>query len=106
VTDTEVRLAAFEWLDAQVSLDGDVLPRLRNTLVVEDARTFAMQYRDTGLAGVDDEDSVDRRRYVTAQVRVRLHQSAFRERVLYHHACNSPKNALGDQSSRQAPRST
>ena len=51
-------------------------------MAVEDARYFALQVKETGQAAVDDENSSGRRRYITSEYRVRLHQAAFRERVL------------------------
>jgi len=55
---------------------GDAPERLTFTVNIDDRRLAGMQPRD------DDEDAQGRRRYVTREVQYRLHQQAFRLRVV------------------------
>src|SRR5436853_112489 len=90
--DARVRAAAFEWLREQVAVHGDVLPRtlLPKGLTIDDASHIGLSVltSDSPDAVHEDSDS-GRRLYITAAVRQRLHQRAFRERVLsaYRHQC-------------------
>jgi putative restriction endonuclease len=69
-----------EW---PVFLERDDPGSLRFFVSVDDRAYFTRQVATTGsIAGLDDENGPGRRRYITAQYRVRLHQTAFRERVL------------------------
>ncbi len=61
---------------------GDDRPGLTFTIAVDDARHLWPAIREQGVAVRDDLES-GRRQYVTAAVRQRLHQRAFRERVLH-----------------------
>lgn len=59
-------------------------------IALEDAR--ALEWTDTGISARYDlagEHGDERRRYITRELRVRLHQRSFRERVLraYHERC-------------------
>ena len=67
---------------------GDDRPGLTFTIAVDDARHIWSETVDRGTAVRDDLEG-GRRQYVTAAVRQRLHQRAFRERVLdaYRHQC-------------------
>jgi putative restriction endonuclease len=62
-----------EW---PVYVVGDAPERLTFTVNIDDRRLAGMQPRD------DDEDAQGRRRYVTREVQYRLHQQAFRLRVV------------------------
>ncbi len=60
------------------------------TIAVDDAAHVGLSLDSTeGASAVDDEKETGRRQYITAAVRQRLHQRAFRERVLdaYRHQC-------------------
>jgi putative restriction endonuclease len=69
---------------------GDNPEDLSFTVAVDDSRGAGPGLRDAAQGSSDDYDATPARRaYVTATVRVRLHQRAFRERVLdaYRHRC-------------------
>lgn len=66
-----------------VFIVGDKPEKLAFTVAVDDTRHLGLLAGDPGAAlATDDEAEEARRRYSTAVVRVRLHQRAFRERVL------------------------
>lgn len=73
-----------------VFIVGDDRQGLTFSIAVDDARHLGVgiQEGSTGLS-TGDENELARRRYATAVTRVRLHQRAFRERVLaaYHRQC-------------------
>jgi putative restriction endonuclease len=60
------------------------------SVAVDDAAHMALGLDQNETHGVVSEDSMARRAYITAAVRQRLHQRAFRERVLnaYRHQCS------------------
>lgn len=66
---------------------GDVPADLRFSIAVDDALHVGLLGGGVGVVREEGEEA--RRRYITAVVRRRLHQRAFRERVLtaYRHAC-------------------
>lgn len=92
--DQRVRLAAFQWLRAQMDVIGEVLPRsvlaegfmfdgvrvLAFDVAVDDVQQLSMPTELT--SAVAEDRAAIRREYVTAIVRRRLHQQAFRARVL------------------------
>jgi putative restriction endonuclease len=94
IEDFSVRLAAFDWLRQQVAMHGDVLPWWllirgfdhvgQRVPLVSQQGIFkpAVDDSENALRGVDFEIAEPRREYVTATFRRRLHQLAFRERVL------------------------
>lgn len=83
--DLRVRLAAFQWLQAQIDVRGDVL---RGELLAEGFEFQGSRIPLLNPQGIFKPRILAipraeiRREYVTSTVRRRLHQQAFRARVL------------------------